>query len=54
MVVFKDSERMAEISQEIGLDDILRKAGLGEGSSGEHKSGDGSSGDHIETAAKHE
>lgn len=44
---------MAKISKEIGLDDILRNAGMGSGSSREHKSGDGSSKDHIETAAKH-
>jgi len=44
---------MAKISQEIGLDDILRKEGQGLGSSGEHKSGDRSSEDHIESAAKH-
>lgn len=44
---------MAEISKEIGLDDILRNAGMGSESSGERKSGNRSSEDHIETAAKH-
>ncbi|KAI9872355.1 MAG: hypothetical protein M1830_001740 [Pleopsidium flavum] len=44
-----DSQRMAEISKEIGLDDVLRGVGLGGGFSRDEKSSD-----QIHTVVKHE